>query len=284
MAWFDSRTYARAASSRAGKMLVLGVSVVTLVGLSVLVTGGFAESPNEASSIVAQAKKKGFVPVCTQRSGHNQSKGDLNVRLRKFCAKGQKPLKLATWPVKGKRGPQGPQGPQGPPGPPSADGPAAEYGVANVFVDKETGNPVRYATYSVELGSPVGTSTGGQFRFTCTAAQSPCRVSLKAAVLSARSGEALVYPRVLIHRQDSGSSPMTYCEYANGGVNRVSRVELGTGADEIRETLTMNIGGSLDCGSNQPYRQRVDEIWVTNGSTDTAHYDVWTTVNFGRGS
>ena len=93
-----------------GKLLGVAVGVTALVGLSALVTGGFARSKDDSSAHVAQAKQRGFVFACPQRRGHNQSKGDLNVRLRAFCGKGQKPLRLATWPLKGKRGPQGPPG------------------------------------------------------------------------------------------------------------------------------------------------------------------------------
>ena len=67
MAWFDPRAYGRAPSSRTGKLLVLGASTATLVGLSVLVTGGFAQSSDDSARVVAAAKKRGFVPVCAQR-------------------------------------------------------------------------------------------------------------------------------------------------------------------------------------------------------------------------
>jgi hypothetical protein len=278
MAWFAPRAFGRSARSPRGKLLVLGASVATVVGLSGVVTGGFAQSP----SIFAAAEKQGFVPVCTQRTGPDPSKGDLNVRLRTFCAKGQKPLKLATWPAT--RGRQGPPGPPGPPG----DGSADEYGVASVFVSRGGNAPSRFATYSVTLGSPVGSSTGGHFRFSCTAAQSPCKISLGAAVLSSESGQAVVYPRIGIHREDGSSAnlPMTQCEYADGALNRISRVGLRTAVDEIRERLTMNVGGSFDCGNTgQPGEPgRVEQIWVTNTTdgTGTAYHDVWTTLNFGR--
>ena len=42
-------------------------------------------------------------------------------------------------------------------------------------------------------------------------------------------------------------------------------------------------GGSLDCGSGQtrPPIGTVNEIWVPAASaTDTAYYDVWTTLAF----
>ncbi len=136
MAWFDPRAFGRSARSPRGKLFVLGASVATVVALSGVVTGGFAQTP----SIFAAAKKQGYVPVCTQRTGPEPSKGDLNVRLKAACAKGQSALKLATWPVEGKQGPQGPQGPPGPPG----DGSADQYGVANVYVSRGGGAPSRF--------------------------------------------------------------------------------------------------------------------------------------------
>ena len=245
MAWFDPRAYGRAPSSRTGTVLVLGASTAILVGLSVLVTGVFAQSSDESRGVVAQAKKRGFVPVCVQRQKVKHSQGDLNV-LRRECAKGQKRLRLALWPVKRRRGPAGKQGAQGPAGPQGAQGaqgpagsqgppgaaaPTPEFGVATVFVDRGDG-PSRFAAYSASLGSPVGTTTGGQFRFTCTATQAPCKVSLGAAVISSQTGTAAFYPRLVIHKENAGDAPpapQTFCEYADGannnlGVDQVPRV------------------------------------------------------------
>ena len=243
MAWFDPRAYGRAASTRAGKMLVLGASIATVVGLSVLVTGGFAQSSDESSGVVAQAKKRGFVPVCVQRSGHNQSQGDLNIRLRSQCAKGQRPLTLATWPVKRRRGTAGPQGPAGtgrtartgrerrdPPdrsrdrsrttaGPPIA----TEVGIASVFVARvqqtmirRAGQPIRFRSW--RLGRQQVDSSASRAR----PAQAPCKVSLGAAVISSETGTTGFYPRLLIHRHDGGE-PMVYCEYADGADDKLGR-------------------------------------------------------------
>ena len=70
----------------------------------------------------AQSTSSGFIEVCNQRTGGLESVGDLNVRLKTACAKGQKPFKLATFPVKGIPGATGPQGPQGIPGPQGPQG------------------------------------------------------------------------------------------------------------------------------------------------------------------
>jgi hypothetical protein len=282
MAWFDPRAYGRAASTRAGKMLVLGASVATVVGLSVLVTGGFAQPADESSAIVAQAKKRGFVLACTQRSGHNQSKGDLNIRLRAFCAKGQKPLKLALFPAA--RGPQGPEGPQGPPG----NAANAEFGVANVFVSRGGGVRTSRAIYSVPLGSPAGTTTGGQFRFSCS--EPPCEVSFGAAVISTRDGESRVHPEIIITKEATGGDPMTFCEHADGATNNrafhdIPRVaSLNDATSAMRTKLSMGVGGSLDCGAGpQPAPERVNEISVPSGRSgpgDPAFYNVSVTLQF----
>jgi hypothetical protein len=161
-----------------------------------------------------------------------------------------------------------------------------------VFVSR-TGSaapkPSRFATYSVSLGSPAGSTTGGTFRFSCSAAQAPCRVSLGAAVLSNRSGQAEFYPRILIHKEDSPGAPMTFCEHADGannrlGIDRISRVQTPRAALVAMQTpLNMGIGGTLDCGAGQTsVTGTVKEILVpasSNGAS-TAFYDVSVTLQF----
>ena len=266
MAWFDPRAYGRAPSSRRGKLLVLGTSTAILVGLSVLVTGGFAQSSDDSTRAVAAAKKRGFVPVCVQRQDVKHSQGDLNV-LRRECAKGQKPLKLALWPVKrkaGKQGAQGPAGPQGAQGVQGVQGPqgaagaaaaAPEFGVGTVFVERGNNGPSRFAAFSVPLGSPTGSTTGGEFRFSCSAAQAPCKISLGAAVISSQTGTAAFYPRLVIHKEDTRGAPMTFCEYADGatnnlGIDQVQRVPtLGAAVAAMQTQRNLGIGGTLDCGA-----------------------------------
>src|SRR5262245_10841522 len=94
----------------------------------------------------------------------------------------------------GAGGPAGSQGPTGLAGPPGQNAAALEYAVVSVFVDRGSG-PTRWAFYSVALGSPVGTTTGGDFRFTCSP-PGPCKISYGAAVISDQSGNALVHPRL----------------------------------------------------------------------------------------
>jgi len=168
---------------------------------------------------------------------------------------------------------------------------APEYGLVSVFVNRGSG-PTRWATFSGALGSPAGTTLGGNFRFTCTPAQAPCKISIGAAVLSDQSGTTLVHPRLLINKQaNAASAPITSCEYADGannnaGLDTISRVPTLVAAEAAMNTpLSMGIGGSLDCGSTQPYSPSVTEIWVPAASvTDSAFYDVAATFAFSPGA
>ena len=141
--------------------------------------------------------------------------------------------------------------------------------------------PGIWATYSTTVGSPVGDSTGGTFRFTCSDAQAPCKVSASAAVLSGSSGGAHVYPRILIQTESLGGGPQTYCEYADGADNSndadaISRVPSSTAPSSF-PALSLGIGGSLDCSAGQTYPAGgvVQEIWVPAG-----YYDVFSTFVF----
>ncbi|MFZ0341673.1 MAG: hypothetical protein WAL31_05010 [Gaiellaceae bacterium] len=87
--------------------------LVVLVS-SMLVAGGVAAVAAAQSS---GATHTGFIPACAQRTGSHESVGDLNVLLKSSCAKNQKPLKLALFPVAGVRGPKGDTGPKGDAGP-----------------------------------------------------------------------------------------------------------------------------------------------------------------------
>jgi hypothetical protein len=155
----------------------------------------------------------------------------------------------------------------------------------SVFVDRGSG-PTRYATYSGPLGSPAGTTIGGDFRFTCpAAATAPCKISWGAAVISDQTGNAVVHPRLLINKEASPGAPLTFCEYADGannnaGLDQIPRVASLTDAvPAMRTALNMRIGSSLDCGTAQsnPSDGVVTEIWVPQGG----FYDVAATFAFG---
>jgi hypothetical protein len=168
---------------------------------------------------------------------------------------------------------------------------APEYGLVSVFVNRGSG-VTRWATFSGPLGSPAGTTLGGDFRFSCTPAQAPCKISIGAAVLSDQSGTTMVHPRLLINKQDGPSAPITDCEYADGannnaGLDTISRVPTLVAAEAAMNTpLSMGIGSTLDCGSTQPFSPTVTEIWVPAASNgvSTAYYDVAATFAFSPGA
>jgi hypothetical protein len=169
--------------------------------------------------------------------------------------------------------------------------PAPEFAVASVFVDRgAVGGPTRYATLSTQLGSPVGTTIGGDFRFSCSATQAPCKISYGAAVISDQPGSALVHPRLLIHKEDGPGASITFCEYADGannnaGLDQISRVAtLQDAVTAMQTPLNMGIGGTLDCGGTQAFPPNgvLTEIEVPAASngTSTAFYDVAATFAF----
>ena len=154
-------------------------------------------------------------------------------------------------------------------------------------------SPAPFGNYAIPLGSP-GSTTSGQFRFACSAAQAPCKISIGAAVLSTRdTPTARFHARLLIHKDaptSASPAPIVSCEYADGdnnsgpGIATIQRVlSFEAARDEMRKKINMGIGGSLDCGSGQSSSTGiVDEIWVPAASAvDTAYYDVWATVAFG---
>jgi hypothetical protein len=163
----------------------------------------------------------------------------------------------------GAQGPQGEPGAPGEPGPAGKDAQALPYGIAQVKVQRGTGAASPWAVYSTTIGSPVGDTTGGTFRFTCTDAQAPCKVSL--AGYATKDG-ATVYPRLDIQKQSMNGGSQTYCEYADGPAS---------GALSSSPTaLTLHIGSSDDCGLNGP-AGALNEITVPAG-----YYDVTSTFQF----
>ncbi len=132
------------------------------------------------------------------------------------------------------------------------------------------GSAATWAVYSTELGSPVGDTTGGTFRFTCTTAQAPCFVAVKAAALSDSGGTVSFYPRLLLER--TGTPPGTleptlYCEYADGasGAGLKTLTKQPKSATPNYEALDVNIGGTADCLPGSPAGGDVARIEVPAG-------------------
>jgi len=179
----------------------------------------------------------------------------------------------------GPAGPAGPEGPAGPQGAPGVDAPAAEYGTAAVLVQRGAGAATPWAVYSTRLGSPVGDTTSGAFRFTCSAANAPCRLSVAAAVLSnGPASNVYVWPRVILQKQPINGGPQSYCEYGDG-VNSPDPFGLVQSQPSTNlptmTPLTLHIGGSADCGGPVPDAGAVSVITVPAG-----YYDVFSTFVF----
>jgi len=267
--------------------------------LALLVPSAFAGSQSTQGLQRAQAGA-----LCVELRGDADTRRDVKYRTGP-CKAGEQRVKLPRG-LKGARGapgpagpqgptgaagapgPAGPKGPAGPPGPPGTPAPTPEFAVVSVFVDRGSG-PTRYATFSAALGSPAGTTAGGDFRFSCSAAQAPCRISYGAAVISNQSGNALVHPRLLIHKESGAiaNAPIEFCEYVDGadnnaGTDLIPRVPTLLAAEAAMDTaLDMGVGGSLDCDSGQPYTPVVTEIDVPAATaTDPAYYDVAATFAF----
>jgi hypothetical protein len=181
----------------------------------------------------------------------------------------------------GAKGDGGSKGGNGSDGTNGSDGPAAQYGVATVNVTRGT-STAAWATYSTRLGSPVGDTTGGVFRFTCSTSNAPCTVAVRAAVLSYQSATYTVYPRVLLTRQDyTTPGADTYCEYGDGSTGNGSDGAPVAIAKQIPSSapdftaMQLNIGGSADCGGPVTTAGNVDQITVPAG-----YYDVQSTFSF----
>lgn len=171
----------------------------------------------------------------------------------------------------GAKGDTGPAGVKGDKGETGAAAPAPVYGTGRVYVKRGSGTPSVWASVSTSVGSPDGDNASNTFRMTCSAANAPCVISLKAA--STVAGVTL-YPRLHITKSniDTGA-PMGLCEYGDGVDNDGASATLTTSY----ETVNLGIGGSLDCGSTQvrPASGVVDSIEVPAG-----YYDIAATMVF----
>jgi hypothetical protein len=155
--------------------------------------------------------------------------------------------------------------------------PSPDYGVATVNVSRGGQPATTWATYSTALGSPVGDNTGGVFRFTCSTANAPCTVAIKAAILSDSPGTGQVYPRILLYKQDyNAGGPSVYCEYGDGstGSAPLTLTDQASSATPTYTAVPVNIGLSADCGLGGPAGD-VNQITVPAG-----YYDVHSTFVF----
>ena len=253
----------RYASSRRGRLLALAAGAVLVVSVGV----AYAAIPAADGTIDGcYISGQGQLRVIDAEGGET-------------CKNNETALSWNEQGAPGATGPAGPAGPQGPKGDKGDKGdPDEEYGVASVKVSRGSNPATVWARYSTELGSPVGDTTGGSFRFTCTAAHEPCRVSITAAALSDSSvAPAGFYPRVLLYRggdPDSAITPEFYCEYGDGPPQTVARQPLASDPS-AGPALPLHIGGSADCNGPVPTAGAVTEIVVPKG-----YYDVFSTFVF----
>ena len=174
---------------------------------------------------------------------------------------------------KGDIGPKGDKGDQGAPGVNGVNAPAAQYGIAQVMVSRGGATATAWATYSTALGSPVGDTTGGTFRFTCTSAKAPCTVGVTARVTGA---DHAIYPRLLVYDAGDGNgqgAALTTCEYLDGPYTNATQAGVAVG---------LAAGGSYDCGADS-VTDHTDPNFgmVTNALVvPTGYYDVHSTFTF----
>jgi hypothetical protein len=296
-------------------LAVTGVAVVAIAGAVTFavadIGGGGVINGTRWAQGTFSAKTVSKYCVWVETKGDPATHGDLKAYraypgMKQLCIVGKtgktgKGAKGAPGPqgpqgVKGDAGSQGPKGDAGATGPAGATSPpggAAEFGLVSVFVDRGSG-PTRWMTLSVGLsGSPAGTTTSGTFRFSCTPAQAPCKISFGAVVISPLSTEpTVVHPRLLIYKNPDtapADTPVLYCEYADGannnaGLDTIQRVPtLAAASIAMNTPLSMGIGASLDCGSTQTYSPEVTEIWVPAADATPAFYDVTGTFAFSPG-
>ena len=186
------------------------------------------------------------------------------------CKNDETPL---DWNQLGAQGIQGVPGEKGDKGD-KGDAWTPSYGIAQVIVQRGNGSPTVWGQYSTTLGSPVGDTAGGTFRFTCnsTSHLGLCKVSVAAYTTAAGY---TVWPRILLHKQDfNAGGPSTYCEYGDGVTNNQAFGPVGTSATP----LTLGIGGSLDCpGSTQSFPAGGT---ATSIDVPTGYYDVQASFTF----
>ena len=150
------------------------------------------------------------------------------------------------------------------------------------MIARGTGNAVPWGVFSTEIGSPVGDTASGSFRFTCTVAHDTCTVSIRAWVISDESvSPAGFHPRILLTRagNEVQPAPEEYCEFGDGPFQAIDR-EPFPGDDPLvpRDDLPFNIGSTEDCSGPEPDPGDGD---VTQIVVPSGFYHVHATFGFG---
>ena len=171
----------------------------------------------------------------------------------------------------GAQGIAGKDGADGKNGTDGKDAQALPYGIAHINVQRGSGNAVTWESLSTTLGSPESDQASGSFRFSCSAAQAPCKVSVTAY---ATTSHVSLYPRIIIEGEDYNTgAPIGNTEYADGINNNGGTLAL-TGSPQ---DVSLGIGGSLEANAGQTYPSNgvVSSIWVGQG-----RYNVDSTMIF----
>jgi hypothetical protein len=153
--------------------------------------------------------------------------------------------------------------------------PTPAYGYALVNVKRGAGAAATWATYSTTIGSPVGDTTGGTFRTTCSTANAPCVISVQAYTTV---DGVKMYPRLDISKDDYNTgAAVGNCEYGDGVDNDSNLSAVLSTSAATPTDIPLGIGGTLDCGSAQvrPATGIVSSIEVPAG-----YYDVMSTFVF----
>lgn len=175
----------------------------------------------------------------------------------------------ASWNLKGQTGATGAKGSTGAAG---INAQALPYGVALVNVARGSGSATTWAKYSTTIGSPVGDTASGTFRFTCSAANAPCTVSAQAY---ATVDGVKVYPRLDITRQTLSADTMSNCEYADGTDNDGGSKTVG----QSPTNLTLGVGSTQSCGDQAT---STSDASVGSVKVPSGYYDVSSTFVFAK--
>ena len=176
-------------------------------------------------------------------------------------------------------GPAGTNGKDGKDGAPGKDAPTLDGGAVHVNVTRGERTST-WAYYPTTLDALLGGTTGGTFRFTCTAAQAPCAIAAEAAVISDKTGTENLYPRLSVSvdgTQETAPQPRFYCEYADGstGGGYALLTKQPRTSTPTYTPVPVNIGGTADCFASPQPGGDVVSIQVPEG-----YYNVTSTFVF----
>lgn len=222
------------------------------------------------------------IVLCSRTSTVNQNYLQVPVDGVNVCPTGYAEadaVTFAAWTAshgaKGDPGTPGAPGAKGDKGDPGTNAPTPVTGTALVNVSRSGNAATTWGIFSTALVAPTGNNASGVFRMSCSAAQAPCVISVKAF---ASVGNVKVYPRLDIDKQnfDTGA-PLGNCEYADGVNNDGASSDALPTTSATAATVPLGVGGTLDCGSTQT--GPASNIVVNEIDVPVGRYDI--NVDFG---